>query len=389
MSDNEALLSLLDEDNRVIKYRPRFAEMLGSVTAGILLQQIIYWSGKQKHKPFYKYRDVCSAKDYKPGESWIEELAFRPREFDNALKVIGTKVKKGDEKKPLLDYTDFPTRNEGESDKDYLARVDDALSHLVIYWTDSNRKTYYLLNRELLGNCVRRNYLDDSVSRKNLQITVNASTLKIRKPKKSINSRLPETTRDKEQQKSKTAELRVIEKNAPDGAVRHEGDTSLEATNDALPYGDGHGQQNEWLNDETGNAVNVADPTQEEVQQDIDKANKAALRGEVFTVVARDFFGLPDTSKLDKGTKGRIGKVVSKLMELDPVISVDELAQFKAYYQHTYKNAAMPLSADKVMTHIQKFRHETAQRKQAAATQRKQQQDDMPPTIEELMGQAG
>ena len=59
---------------------------------------------------------------YKEGDSWCEELGFSRSEFDSAIKKIGKKVKKGSKKEGAL----------------------------VFYWTDTDRKTYYDLNIELL-----------------------------------------------------------------------------------------------------------------------------------------------------------------------------------------------------------------------------------------------
>jgi len=58
MIDKFNLLPFLAEDKALIAYRPRFAKLTGSVTAAILLQQIIYWQQKQGGD-FYKFKALC------------------------------------------------------------------------------------------------------------------------------------------------------------------------------------------------------------------------------------------------------------------------------------------------------------------------------------------
>jgi len=72
-----------------IAYMPIYSRVAGSVTAGILLSQIVYWDGKMQHREFYKIdKDFC------------EELSMGSSELKNAKKrllnigVIGI-VRKG------------------------------------------------------------------------------------------------------------------------------------------------------------------------------------------------------------------------------------------------------------------------------------------------------
>lgn len=124
--EGRPLSQMLAGDFRAIPYRPELTEIAGSVTGSILLQQVTYWASKSKWKPFYKFRLSCDHPDYHPGDSWTEELGFSPREFDSALRKIGTKVTKGESKKKAMENS------------------------LVVYWTDSSRRTSYLLNWRLL-----------------------------------------------------------------------------------------------------------------------------------------------------------------------------------------------------------------------------------------------
>lgn len=79
---------IMADEKSVISYRPRFNTHTGSVLATILLQQAAYWWCKMGEKPYYKFKEPCSAKKYKIGESWCEELGFSRREFDTARALL-------------------------------------------------------------------------------------------------------------------------------------------------------------------------------------------------------------------------------------------------------------------------------------------------------------
>lgn len=113
-----------------IPYRPQYNHITGKVTASILLQQISYWWFISEQKPFYKFRAPCDHELCRKGDSWTEELGMTIYEFDGALKRIGAKVTKGTSKKDLLK------------------------KNLVIYWTDTNRVTWYQVNEELLFGAI-------------------------------------------------------------------------------------------------------------------------------------------------------------------------------------------------------------------------------------------
>lgn len=118
-------LNTVGETERMIAYRPNFRKMAGSITAAILLQQILYRWKSNNYQPFYKYKEECDAPDYRPGDSWCEELAFSRSEFDSALKAIGQKVSR-------------------------KAKRDD--SKFVWFWTMPDRKTWYEINFRALCN---------------------------------------------------------------------------------------------------------------------------------------------------------------------------------------------------------------------------------------------
>lgn len=161
MNDECIFLSILAEDQDLITYRPHFAALTDSALSAILLQQIIYWWSKMGRKPFYKFRDSCKHKQYKDGQSWCEELEMNRYEFDQALKIIATKITKGVGKQQVLE-TPMPEHADNETPVEYAERFASALRCVVIYWTDSSRVTWYQVNENLLGKFVGRIYLSKS-----------------------------------------------------------------------------------------------------------------------------------------------------------------------------------------------------------------------------------
>ena len=127
-------------NEKTIPYRPHLAGLTGKVTSAILLQQIVFNWGIVKHRAFYKFRAACGHSMYREGDSWTEELGFTGSEFDTALKSIGTKITKGTSREEALSGT--------------------GVKNLVIYWTDSNRVTWYELNQALFDRMTDPLYED-------------------------------------------------------------------------------------------------------------------------------------------------------------------------------------------------------------------------------------
>lgn len=86
-----SILEIISNDRKMIMYRPEWRKYTGSVTATILLSQILYRWNKSGQRPFYKFKAPCGHCLYTPGDSWIEELGFSAKEFDAALKKIAFK----------------------------------------------------------------------------------------------------------------------------------------------------------------------------------------------------------------------------------------------------------------------------------------------------------
>lgn len=135
-NETNSIISLITEDKELITYRKSLRKIAGSVTATILLQQMMF---RAKGKDvFYKFKEPCAHSLYKQGDSWTEELGFSAKEFDNALKKIGTKITGGSSKFAVMKKTDA--------------------TGIIIYWTDAERVTWYQLNRDLLGKLLKGIY---------------------------------------------------------------------------------------------------------------------------------------------------------------------------------------------------------------------------------------
>ena len=126
--DTKALLlaKLFGGDKESIPYRPRVAMIVGGVSNAILFQQIVYrWNGNEQ-KPFYKFKEPCAHHLYKEGDSWLEELGFSRREFDNGIAEIGIKKTK-----------DVTLKDAIEQCKEQRKPV--------IYWITPGRVTFYTI----------------------------------------------------------------------------------------------------------------------------------------------------------------------------------------------------------------------------------------------------
>lgn len=134
---SHAYSRMLAEDREVISYRPRLNQLTGGVLATILLQQIVFRWHNQGSKRFYKFFAPCSHEDYRPGDSWQEELGFSRSELTTAMSRIACKIEKGTSRKEM-----FP-------------------KCLVVYWTDRTRKTWFEVNEELLDRWLGLIYLSN------------------------------------------------------------------------------------------------------------------------------------------------------------------------------------------------------------------------------------
>ena len=130
----------MSEDKETIPYRKKLNKITGKVTATILLQQVMYWDIKKDGK-FFKFIAPCTHDWYKENDSWLEELGFSRSEFNTAIKKIGYKRGKN--------------KNKIENEEDAY----------VIYYTDSDRVTYWFINWEKLNNDLLKVYHPDLIGK--------------------------------------------------------------------------------------------------------------------------------------------------------------------------------------------------------------------------------
>ncbi|MBP7562853.1 MAG: hypothetical protein KA886_03610 [Candidatus Cloacimonetes bacterium] len=120
LGTNSTASNILAQEHNLCYYHSVLVEFLNdSIPAAILLQKMIYWGSKQENH-FYKFKEPCNHRLYRPGDSWSEELGFSRRNFDSAIKIIGSKYN--------------PAKDE---------KIPDAY---VLYYTDIQRLTWYMIN---------------------------------------------------------------------------------------------------------------------------------------------------------------------------------------------------------------------------------------------------
>lgn len=130
------ITELIAGDSNMIFYRPKFREITGHTLSTILLSRIIHWWHYKGKKKFFKFNQPTNHKLYRSGDSWLEELGFTRTEFMTARNKIATKISAGESKAERLKVFD---------EKGELLNA----SHLVLYWTDADRVTWYRLNEAL------------------------------------------------------------------------------------------------------------------------------------------------------------------------------------------------------------------------------------------------
>jgi len=133
------ILGIFADDKSLINYRPALNKITGSVLSTILLSQVLYWWKKKGGKEFYKFRDKCNHALYNEGDSWCEELGFSVKEFDNAIKRIGFKLGK--------------TENRIKKEEAFIT-----------YYRDSQGVTWYNVNADYLEKRINGIYLVNALS---------------------------------------------------------------------------------------------------------------------------------------------------------------------------------------------------------------------------------
>lgn len=176
------LLDLLADDRNVIAYRPKLKTITFGALASILFQQVVHRAKNNHWKPFYKFTLPCDHPDCREGDSWCEELGFTESEFLTARDYIADKVEKGSSKIEIGKH-----------------------SPLVYYWTDSNRRTWYEVNRNLADSLMEALYDDSKIANPRLaDYLVNRQSRITKKGRKRglHNTETSETTKNTEKSTS-------------------------------------------------------------------------------------------------------------------------------------------------------------------------------------------
>ena len=152
------IIKLLADDQNIVPYRPPIARIYrehgnrAPINATLFLQQVVYWWAREwpdhpSFTPFYKFNEPSDHSHYKPGDSWVEELQMTRKEFLAARNKVGLKKKWG---VPLAQVR-------------YLATTNGKLQP-VIYWTTTNRLTYYTICIPALFSILKLVYPKEEVA---------------------------------------------------------------------------------------------------------------------------------------------------------------------------------------------------------------------------------
>ena len=167
--------NMLANDKNVIIYRKELNKLTSSVTASLLLKQAMYWD-KKTDGEFYKFISSCNHDLYEKEDSWIEELGFTKYEFRGAIKKIGFKRGKSKNK------------------------IDNEEDAYIIYYTDNQRLTWWMVNWEKLNQDLKKIY-------KNPEYLVFGKNQNTKANRKNQNTITTETTAEINTETSKQVEL--------------------------------------------------------------------------------------------------------------------------------------------------------------------------------------
>ena len=128
------MVDVMEDQSHAKIYLPAYNLITGGTLSTILLLQAVYWWGKSGKKKFYKFKDECKHPLYVEGDSWCEELGWTKFEFDGAIKEIGFKLGK--------------TQNKIKEEEAF-----------IIYYKDPQGVTWYDIRAEYLDKSVTFIYL--------------------------------------------------------------------------------------------------------------------------------------------------------------------------------------------------------------------------------------
>lgn len=114
---------------RIIAVTPDLITLAGDGNAAIFLAQVLFWWKVKGRNKFYKFNSPCDHTLYRSGDSWLEEVCLKRTMFATARRRVAVKVRIScpDEIQSAF--------NEGA---------------LVVYGTDENHLTWYIVNEQAL-----------------------------------------------------------------------------------------------------------------------------------------------------------------------------------------------------------------------------------------------
>lgn len=132
---------------RFVGARHDLHKLTGSLNSALFLSQVAFWWYANGRRPFYKFNSPCPHPLCREGDTWADELPLGKDAFGRARRQVAAKITTGSSKN------------------------DARQSALVLYWTDSNRVTWYELNEALLVKWIKaRLGVDKSAPKEEKQI---------------------------------------------------------------------------------------------------------------------------------------------------------------------------------------------------------------------------
>jgi hypothetical protein len=128
-----------------VSYRPKLNAVTGSALGSIFLVRLLWRWEAQGRQPFHRFSDRAPDHDqYRPGQSWCEELQWSRREFDTAVGAVSTRLPSG---QGVLRYY------EQEARQGVVPRL------MVIRWQDGAHRMWWEVIEPAVGRLLAPIYL--------------------------------------------------------------------------------------------------------------------------------------------------------------------------------------------------------------------------------------
>lgn len=119
------------QTTRIIAVTPDHIDIAGDGNSALFLAQVLFWWKAAGRKRFYKFNSPCEHALYRVGDSWAEELRLKRTMLATARRRVANKVR-------ISSNAEIQGAFEGGA--------------LIVYGTDENHLTWYLVNEGALAS---------------------------------------------------------------------------------------------------------------------------------------------------------------------------------------------------------------------------------------------